>query len=181
MYLKYGEVIVMSRVTQQDEKGKNNTSALQVMEIMRMLIEVIEEAVSGGLEKIRDHFHSVTLLLDLLLDYGLPLLSSKPFLVTFLKQSNESFLGKASTLATGSLQDCQSQMLSQALLSLNQSGDSSLWRWNTSSTYSNSGSIMVPGQSQTANTTSLEQLSSALIKDVYVDLNEYMEGIIRYN
>ena len=72
---------------------------LWVMDCLRLLIEVIEEAM--GLEKLKEQFYSVSLMLDLMFDYGLPLLPSKPLLVAFLQMPGpgmHSLLNKAAHL-----------------------------------------------------------------------------------
>ena len=69
------------------------------MECLKLLIEVIEEAI--GLEKLKEQFYSVSLMLDLMFDYGLPLLPSKPLLVAFLQMpapGMHSLLNKAAHL-----------------------------------------------------------------------------------
>jgi hypothetical protein len=52
------------------------------MQLLKLLIEVIEETI--GLDKMKEHFYSLTMVLDLLLDSGLPLLPEKPLLVAIL-------------------------------------------------------------------------------------------------
>jgi hypothetical protein len=49
---------------------------------LKTLIESIEE--SFGLDKLKENFYAVSLVLDLFFDYGLPLIPSKPLLVAFL-------------------------------------------------------------------------------------------------
>ena len=57
-------------------------NALWVIHVLRLLAEVIEETI--GLDYIRDHFHTLTMMLDVMFDHGLPLLVDKPLLISIL-------------------------------------------------------------------------------------------------
>lgn len=66
---------------------------------MKLLIEVIDETV--GLDKMRDNFSSLSILLDNMVDYGLPLITNKSILVTMLEKND--LINKAQDLITGQI------------------------------------------------------------------------------
>ena len=74
---------------------------LAIMQMLRLLVEVIEETIT--LEKIKEHFYSVACLLDTFIDYGMPLLTEKPLLVAMMqKPSQASALLNTLTMVSGS-------------------------------------------------------------------------------
>ena len=84
-----------------DQGSGYQYETLWVMEYLKMIIEVIEESI--GLDKIKEQFYSVALMLDLMFDYGLPLINSKPLLVSFLQMpapGHHSLLNKATSILT---------------------------------------------------------------------------------
>lgn len=101
-----------------------------------MLLEVIEETI--GLEKVRDHFHSLTMVLDLLIDDGLPLLPEKPILAAILQQGSTSapilLLNKATkalAAAGGDISDSKHSQVMQGVLSQQIAGNTNAnWRWS---------------------------------------------------
>ena len=60
-------------------------------ETLKMLIEVIDEVV--GLDKMRDYFSALAIVLDSLMDYGFPLITQKSIIVAMLEKTD--FLNKA--------------------------------------------------------------------------------------
>jgi hypothetical protein len=81
------------------------------MQILRLLIEVIEDTC--GLDKMRENFYSLTLVIDTMLDYGFPLITDKSVLVTMLQKTD--ILHKASNAITGSVSDKHSNAILNAL------------------------------------------------------------------
>ena len=104
------------------------------MESLKMIIEVIEESI--GLDKLKEQFCSVSLMLDLMFDHGLPLLTSKPFLVQFLQMpapGHHSLLNKAASLLTSNTAASYSSVIEQALKESNMNTEHALWRWSNAS------------------------------------------------
>ena len=62
-----------------------------VYQILKLLIEVVDEAV--GLDKMRDNFSALTIVLDSMMDYGFPLITQKSILVSMLEKT--ALLNKA--------------------------------------------------------------------------------------
>ena len=59
------------------------SEALTVIGIIKNFMEIIEEGV--GLDKIKENFHARSLVLDTMIDYGMPLISDKSVLISMLK------------------------------------------------------------------------------------------------
>lgn len=57
-----------------------------VYQLLKLIIEVIDE--SFGLDKITEHFSSLALVLDSMLDYGFPLITEKSILITMLEKAD---------------------------------------------------------------------------------------------
>lgn len=51
-----------------------------------MIIEVVDE--SFGLDKMRDNFSSLTLVLDTMIDFGFPLITEKSILISMLEKAD---------------------------------------------------------------------------------------------
>lgn len=63
--------------------------ALSIINILQLLIEVVEETI--GFERMRDHTHSLAMLIDLLLDNGTPFFPEKSLLIALLQQPSSAF------------------------------------------------------------------------------------------
>ena len=55
---------------------------MNVMSMIRLMVEVIEETI--GLDKMRENFYSLSMLIDLMFDNGHLLITEKPLLITFM-------------------------------------------------------------------------------------------------
>lgn len=152
-FVKTGEAYFIAKVTDASHIGGEQT---WVMQVLKVLIEVIEETI--GIEKLRDNSHSVHMLLDTILDHGYPLLMpAKPLLVALLQPPSSqamAMLGKV--ISAGSVNDKHSNLLNAVTTGSN------TWRWQ-----------------ETAPTSGMDvdSISSGLVKDVYLDLNEYISGV----
>lgn len=62
------------------------SEGIGAMGLIRNFVEVVEEGV--GLDKIKENFHSLSLVLDTMIDYGMPLITDKSVLISMLKQSD---------------------------------------------------------------------------------------------
>jgi hypothetical protein len=82
-----------------------------VMQVLRLFIEVVDEAV--GLDKMKDNFSSLTLVLDTMLDYGYPAITEKSVLVSMLQKSG--VLDKAQNAIYGSVSDRHSTPILNAV------------------------------------------------------------------
>ena len=59
---------------------------MTVYQVLKLFIEVVDETV--GLDKIRENFSSLSIVLDTMIDYGLPLITSKSVLVAMLEKAD---------------------------------------------------------------------------------------------
>lgn len=59
---------------------------MSVYQVLKLLIEVVDESV--GLDKMRDNFSSLALVLDTLIDHGFPLITEKSILISMLEKSD---------------------------------------------------------------------------------------------
>ena len=55
---------------------------LNVMSMIRLMVEVIEETI--GLDKMRENYYSLSMLIDLMFDSGHLLITGEPLLITFM-------------------------------------------------------------------------------------------------
>ena len=53
--------------------------------MLKLFINVVDEAF--GLDKMRDNFSALTLVLDTMIDYGFPLITEKSILISMLEKS----------------------------------------------------------------------------------------------
>jgi hypothetical protein len=76
-----------------------------------LIIELVDE--TSGLDKMRDNFSALTLVLDTMIDYGFPLITEKSVLISMLEKSH--ILHKAQDVLTGSASSKLSSTLNKAL------------------------------------------------------------------
>ncbi|CDW86649.1 dehydrogenase reductase sdr family member 4 [Stylonychia lemnae] len=134
--------------------------------IAKFFIEIADETI--GLDKIRDNSASLTLVLDTMIDFGLPSLTEKSIIVNMLQKS--SVLDKAQNALYGQVSDKHSNSLLNAVSQIT-SNPNAFWRFNTNTT--NAGTDL-----SALNQDGNSSLSvTAFVKDCFVDLIEYVDCI----
>lgn len=140
--------------------------SLWIIHTLKLLIEVIEETI--GIDKMRDHCSALTMMLDAMIDHGYFHVNEKSVFVSLIQQPSSAALALINkVMAAGSVIDRHSNALHAAVMNQGK-GAIPYWRWNEVANDLASGGVLL----------NAEQLGSGIIKDVYVDFDEYASCVV---
>eukprot|EP00347_Sterkiella_histriomuscorum_P011734 403371311 len=141
------------------------------LQFLRYFVEIIEETV--GLEKMKDYYAQLMIVLDTMIDFGYPSLTEKSVLVNMLQKSG--VLDKASNAITGSVSDKQSLALLNHLQQLG-NNPNALWRCNPITASTSQGGSIIASNIE-SDEKKLGLTSGGFTKDCYVDMIEYAQCV----